>query len=253
MAGNTIKRMEKKMTVSTEMIPALQACMEEYMTPDPFNVDGKPYMICNLYFDDDADEVIRTSVSLPWYKEKLRLRSYGVPDADTKVFLELKKKCAGVGTKRRAKIPYRDALAYLETGQHPEELTYIDEQVLREIDYYRAHNTVYPKIYVSYVRNAFFGRDDPSFRVTFDSNILTRRYDLDLALGRYGDPALSPGKTLIEVKFSGAVPLWFCRIMSDFGLSFHTFSKVGTNFKLYSYERAREAHPEEEHVLRLLH
>ena len=89
MAGNTFKRMEKKMTVSTEMIPALQACMEEYMTPDPFNVDGKPYMICNLYFDDDADEVIRTSVSLPWYKEKLRLRSYGVPDADTKVFLEL--------------------------------------------------------------------------------------------------------------------------------------------------------------------
>ena len=120
MAGNTFKRMEKKMTVSTEMIPALQACMEEYMTPDPFNVDGKPYMICNLYFDDDADEVIRTSVSLPWYKEKLRLRSYGVPDADTKVFLELKKKCAGVGTKRRAKIPYRDVLAYLETGQHPE-------------------------------------------------------------------------------------------------------------------------------------
>ena len=65
MAGNTFKRMEKKMTVSTEMIPALQACMEEYMTPDPFNVDGKPYVICNLYFDDDADDVIRTSVSLP--------------------------------------------------------------------------------------------------------------------------------------------------------------------------------------------
>lgn len=106
MAGNTFKRMEKKMTVSTEMIPALQACMEEYMTPDPFNVDGKPYMICNLYFDDDADEVIRTSVSLPWYKEKLRLRSYGVPDADTKVFLELKKKCAG----RRHQAPRQDSL-----------------------------------------------------------------------------------------------------------------------------------------------
>ncbi len=70
------------MTVSTEMIPALQACMEEYMTPDPFNVDGKPYMICNLYFDDDADDVIRTSVSLPWYKgevasQKLRRTGRG--------------------------------------------------------------------------------------------------------------------------------------------------------------------------------
>ena len=111
MAGNTFKRMEKKMTVSTEMIPALQACMEEYMTPDPFNVDGKPYMICNLYFDDDADDVIRTSVSLPWYKEKLRLEATAYRTRTRKCF-ELKKKCAGVGTKRRAKIPYRDALAY---------------------------------------------------------------------------------------------------------------------------------------------
>ncbi len=253
MAGNTFKRMEKKMTISSDMIPTLRACMEEYMKPDPFNVDGKPYMICNLYFDDDADDVIRTSVSLPWYKEKLRLRSYGVPQPDTKVFLELKKKCAGVGTKRRTKLPYRDALSYLETGRHPSGLTYIDEQVLREIDYYRSHNDVRPKVYVSYVRHAFFGKDDPSFRVTFDSNILTRRYDLDLALGRYGSPALSPGKTLIEVKFSGAVPFWFSRIMSDFGLSFHTFSKVGTNFKLYTYERACRAYPDEEHILRLIH
>lgn len=254
MAGNTFERMEKKAVVPTEIVPELRARITEYMNPDPFNVGGKPYMICNLYFDDDSNDVIRTSVSLPWYKEKLRLRAYGVPERDTaKVFLELKKKCNGVGTKRRTKLPYRSALSYLETGLHPGGLSYMDEQVLKEIDYYRSHNPVYPKVYVSYMRNAFFGKNQSDFRVTFDSDILTRRYDLDLSLGRYGDPALSPGRTLIEVKFSGAVPVWFCRIMSEFGMSFHTFSKVGTDFKLYTYGRACLSRPEENHVLRLIH
>lgn len=253
MAGNTFRRMEKKMTIPTEQLPILRERIEAHMKPDPFNIDGKPYTICNLYFDEPDDDVIRTSVALPWYKEKLRLRSYGTPEPDSKVFLELKKKCNKVGTKRRTKLPYQAVQHYLATGQHPDGLSYIDEQVLREIDYYLSHHNVSPRVYVSYLRNAYFGADDPSFRVTFDSDILTRRYDLDLALGRYGEPALSPGITLVEVKFSGAVPLWFCRIMSELELSFHTFSKVGTDFKLYTYERACREHPEEAHILRLIH
>lgn len=253
MAGSTFERMEKKTIIRTEDLPLIRERISERMDPDPFNKGGAPYMISNLYFDDDADNVIRTSVSKPWYKEKLRLRSYGVPDDDTKVFLEIKKKCNKVGTKRRVRFPLRDAKRYLETGEHPVGLPYIDEQVLREIDYYRSHETVYPKIYVSYMRNAYFAKDDPEFRVTFDSDILTRRYDLALELGRYGDPALLPGHTLMEVKFAGAVPLWFTHVMSEFGLSFHTFSKVGTNFKLMTYDSAVQLHPDEEHFLRLIH
>lgn len=249
---NTFKRMEKKTTLSTSDVEALKARIAPFMENDPHNVDGKPYMISNIYFDDDNDHVIRTSVALPKYKEKLRLRSYGVPTEDTKVFLELKKKLNGVGTKRRAKLTLADAKAYLDTGVHPEGLSYIDEQVLREIDYYRSHETVYPKLYISYLRNAYFAKDDPSFRVTFDSDILTRRYDLDLALGRYGEPILAPGHTLLEVKFAGAVPLWFARVMSEFGLSFHTFSKCGTDFKLYTYQKALAASDEDRH-LRLIH
>ncbi len=251
--ANTFKRMEKKTTLPTERVEELKARIAPYMNNDPYNVDGKPYMICNLYYDDFDDHVIRGSVQLPKYKEKLRLRSYGVPTVDTKVFLELKKKYYGVGTKRRTKLRYGDLQHYLETGIHPEGLSYIDEQVLREIDYYRSHETVEPRVYVSYLRNAYHGKEDPSFRLTFDSDILTRRYDLDLTLGRYGSPILTEGTTLLEVKFSGAVPFWFCRVMSDFGLSFHTFSKVGTDFKLHSFERACAEHPDEDHYLRLIH
>ena len=251
--ANTFKRMEKKTTLPTDRVEELKARIAPYMENDPYNVDGKPYTICNLYYDDVDDHVIRGSVELPKYKEKLRLRSYGVPTPDTKVFLELKKKYYGVGTKRRTKLRLSDVETFLETGRHPEGLSYIDEQGLREIDYYRSHQRVEPRVYVSYLRNAYHGREDPSFRVTFDSDILTRRHDLKLELGRYGTPILTEGTTLLEVKFSGAVPFWFSRVMSDFGLSFHTFSKVGTDFKLTTFARACAEHPDEDHHLRLIH
>ena len=40
--------------------------------------------------------------------------------------------------------------------------TAIDGFELREIDYYRSHETVEPRVYVSYLRNAYHGREDPS-------------------------------------------------------------------------------------------
>ena len=235
MAENTFRRMEKKILLPSSDVPDLIERLNERMEPDPHNADGKPYMLCNLYFDDHARHVIRTSVERPFYKEKLRLRSYGTPNDQSPVFLELKKKTGGVGTKRRAKLPMAVAANYLETGIHPSGISYIDEQVLKEIDYYRSHHEVFPSTYVSYLRNAYFSTDDKDFRVTIDRDILTRHHDLDLRLGRYGDPILPPEVTLMEVKFVGAVPLWFARLMSEFKASFHTFSKYGTDFKIRTY------------------
>ena len=170
-------------------------------------------------------------MSKPPFKEKLRVRSYGVPDENTKVFIEIKRKLKGIGTKRRAKLTLSQLREYLDTGKHPEGLKYIDEQVLHEIDYYLQINKVKPKVYISYMRNAYFGKDDPDFRVTLDKEITTRRYDLDLSLGSYGDLLLPEGKTLLEIKFAGAVPLWFARVMSKYSLSFGSYSKYGMEFK----------------------
>ena len=251
--SNTFKRLEKKTTLPSDRARELEARLTPYMVPDAHNADGKPYLICNLYFDTEDDHVIRQSVDKPPYKEKLRLRSYGIPTGDSKVYLELKRKLDGVGTKRRTRLCLSEAETYLETGIHPAGLPYPDEQVLREIDYYRSRERVEPRVYISYLRTAYRGLEDPSFRVTFDRDILARRHDLKLELGRYGTPLLTEGTTLLEVKFSGAVPFWFARLMSEFGLSFHTFSKVGTDFWLNAYARACAEHPDEEHHLRLIH
>lgn len=238
MSLQTFERLEKKLLIDEELLPNFINGISEYMDPDEFNVGGKPYHICNLYFDNDNDDIIRYSVSKPKFKEKLRMRSYGVPSDDSKVFIELKKKLYGVGTKRRAKLKLSDAKEYIASGKHPEDLPYLDEQVLREIDYFIETHKVYPKVYISYMRNAYFGKKDKKLRLTIDREILTRRYDLALDMGCYGESLLPKGKVLIEIKFEGVVPLWLSRLMGELGLSFGTFSKYGKEFDRYACNNA---------------
>jgi hypothetical protein len=231
LAGNTFQRREKKIIIDAALMEPLRQRIEEYMYADPYNKDGEPYMICNLYFDNEHNDVIRNSVQLPKYKEKLRLRSYDTPDLDTKVFLEIKRKQNGIGTKRRAKITLQEVYDFLERREYPKDTKYINTQVLREIEYYLSHTPVEPVAYVSYLRYAYHGKEDPDFRVTFDFDILSRRHDLTLESGRYGEALLPDGKMIVEVKFAGAVPYWFVQIMNEYGLAFHTFSKIGTDLK----------------------
>lgn len=79
------------------------------MTLDPYNIDRKPYTITNLYYDTPDDYLIRAPLSDPVYKEKLRLRAYGVPEKNSKVFLEIKKKYDGLVNKRRTALGLDEA------------------------------------------------------------------------------------------------------------------------------------------------
>lgn len=246
MSLQTFERLEKKLLIDEALLPEFIEGISEYMNPDEFNIGGKPYHICNLYFDNDNDDVIRHSVAKPKFKEKLRMRSYGTPNDDTKVFIELKKKTYRVGTKRRAKLKLSDAKKYIETGVHPENLSYLDERVLCEIDYFRETYNVYPKVYISYMRNAYFGKEDKKLRLTIDREILTRRYDVSLDMGSYGEPLLPEGKVLVEVKFEGVVPLWLSRLMDRLGLSFGSYSKYGKEFNKYKYRQVFEEYIQNE-------
>lgn len=71
--------------------------MAPYMKKDAYGA----YTICNIYYDTGDWRLIRKSLEKPVHKEKLRVRSYGVPTGDDKVFVELKKKYDGVVYKRR--------------------------------------------------------------------------------------------------------------------------------------------------------
>ena len=58
MAENTFCRREKKMLVDSDLIPLLQQRFLLHMKADEHNADGRPYIISNIYFDNDTDDSI---------------------------------------------------------------------------------------------------------------------------------------------------------------------------------------------------
>jgi len=94
-AIETFKRFENKYRVDQRTWEMLQSQLLDRMEPDAYNQNGRTYSISNLYYDTPDSHLIRTSLQKPVYKEKLRLRAYGVPGLDEKVYLEIKKKFQG--------------------------------------------------------------------------------------------------------------------------------------------------------------
>lgn len=231
MAITSFKRYELKFIITQKQLDAILPGMLEHMNPDAYCRNGKDYCIYNIYYDTPDNCIIRSSLSGPYYKEKLRLRSYTSPTpADGEVFLEIKKKTGGIVHKRRAVMTLADAYNFIETGRRPAAATYINTQVINEIDFFLQQNKVHPAAYIGYRRKAFFGKDNKDFRITFDSNIQTRRDDVCLGTGCCGETLLEDDQYLMEVKIPGAVPLWLADLLSEQHVYKTSFSKYGTEY-----------------------
>jgi hypothetical protein len=231
MTIKSFKRYEKKFILNTEQYNRLIPRLLEYMSPDEYCKSGKNYDIYNIYYDTENSDVIRHSTSNPYYKEKLRLRSYNIPTSlNDKVFLELKKKINGIVNKRRVVLTLGEAYNFLELGHKPVSNDYLNTQVINEIEYYLSKKSVCPMVYIGYSRKAFFGKEDRDFRLTFDSKILTRRDSLSLEAGFFGDNLLQQNEYLMEVKILGAMPIWFTGILSELKIYDTHFSKYGNEY-----------------------
>ena len=217
------KRYEKKYFLTPEQYRGILAGTRPYMAADRYS----HYTICNLYYDTDNYQLIRTSLEKPVYKEKLRVRSYGTPGEGGKVFVELKKKYEGVVYKRRAVLDADEAARYIDGGQAPADRN----QICREIDYFMESYRPTAKVMIAYDREAYAGIENPDLRITFDTNLRWRTTDLDLRKGSAGAPILPPDKILMEVKIPGAAPVWLARLFSELGIVSTSFSKYGAWYK----------------------
>ena len=193
MAIEVFNRYEKKYIIDEDTFHKLTYQIADYMNPDAYNRNGEAYRISNIYYDTENDQLIRASIEKPVYKEKLRLRAYGTPELIDNVFVEIKKKYDGIVNKRRTSMTLQEAYDFLDDDLCP----------------------------------------DGDFRITFDKNITTRREDVRLEHGSYGNKLLPDGQYLMEVKISGAVPLWFAKIISGLNIYPISFSKYGTEYKQY--------------------
>ncbi|MGB4660735.1 MAG: polyphosphate polymerase domain-containing protein [Mobilitalea sp.] len=232
MAVEVFNRCEKKFIITEEIYRNIRPELEEYMEVDAYSRNGDFYTICNIYYDTPDNQIIRRSIEKPAYKEKLRLRSYGMVESRDKVYLEIKKKYDGIVNKRRISIPLEDAYRFIQTREKPKLGNIKNEQVINEIDYMlKRYPLLQPTLYLSYDRNAMFGIDNKEFRITFDTNIRTRREELSLEKDNYGELLLPPGLWIMEAKISNATPLWFAELLSKYKIYPTTFSKYGTEYQ----------------------
>lgn len=217
------KRIEKKYQLSREQKDRLLKEVGAYLIPD---VHGES-TICSLYLDTPDFLLIRNSIDARVYKEKLRLRSYGTPTADSQVFLELKKKYKGVVYKRRVSMSLEEAERYITTGEKP-----IESQIMSEIDYaMRFYHHPEPAMFIAYEREAFYVKELPNLRLTFDYSVRYRNKNLLLELGTDGEKIIPDDVVLLEIKTDGAMPVWLAHALDVCEVRPVSFSKYGTAYK----------------------
>ena len=221
-------RIEQKYILSELEYQELFKRIEDHLEKDIYYKSK----ICNLYFDNENNDLIINSLEKPLFKEKIRLRSYSVPNTDDIVFLELKGKYDGIVFKRRIEIKLSDFYQYMDTGIIPKQY---NNQVMREIDYFIKTFNLKPKIFIGYDRLSYYDRDNVNFRLTFDRDLRSRTDELALEMGDNGN-LFHKGFYIMEVKSLQSIPLWFTRILSDMKIYPNSFSKYGEIYK-YKYEK----------------
>lgn len=220
--SSIFKRTEMKYMLSADQCRKIRNLISDWMQVDKYGETT----ISNIYYDTPDSILVRRSIEKPVYKEKLRIRSYGVAKPDSPVFVELKKKFSGIVYKRRVAMTEAQALSYMNGGLAPS-----SGQIISEIDYFKSFYTgLRPAMYISYDRTAFFAKNGSDLRITFDRNITYRNWDLSLEKGSYGDSLLGSDQVLMEIKASEALPLWLVSILSANQIFKTSFSKYGNAY-----------------------
>lgn len=230
MAIEVFNRYENKYMLESQIAFQLQRKLSEHMQLDDYNKAHETYTVTNLYYDTADSYLICSSMAKPHYKEKLRLRAYGVPTQDSLVFAEVKKKVFGLVNKRRTELKLDEAYAFLLSGLMPAPQPYQNRQVMGEIAYMLKAHDLKPVVYLAYDRKAYFDSDGCDLRISFDCKIRTRRHDLRLEAGDCGTPIIKADQCLMEIKSAHSLPLWLCHLLSENAIYPIGFSKYSTEY-----------------------
>ncbi|MFV0424994.1 MAG: polyphosphate polymerase domain-containing protein [Bacilli bacterium] len=220
--GQVFNRKEIKYVITKHQKEDLVEYMQNYMVKDKYSDKN----IISVYIDTPSKRLIRNSMEKPMYKEKLRIRSYGVANDSSEVFMEIKKKFKGIVYKRRVSMSCDDANCYLK-GKNLD-----GGQVLKEVDYLKqVYGNLEKSMYMSYYREAYKCLEDEHLRVTFDSDVVARVEDISLTSEIYGHNILDENLVIMEIKTLYGFPEWLNYFLSNNKIYKTPFSKYGKAYK----------------------
>ena len=219
---SVMKRYELKYYLNASQLAYFQEAIKEYMKIDKYGLTT----IASIYYDTPDYRLITRSIEKPNFKEKMRLRSYGLAKEETPTFLEIKRKCEGIVYKRRITLLEEEA-DYLIDNQE----TTRKDQISRELQaFLETYQRLEPKYLIIYDRYAYY-QEGSDLRITIDMNPRYRTTDLNLHTSMDGKPLIENGGAILEVKVQHSVPTWLSKILVEGKIFQTSFSKVGTAHK----------------------
>lgn len=221
-AINVMKRYEIKYLLTKEQTKYLVEGLKGHMVLDQYGRTS----ICSLYYDTPNHRLIRESLGKPEFKEKCRLRSYGLAKPGKPVFLELKRKAYGIVYKRRIQTSIDEVNKFFNKND-----VFSDSQIEKEITYFRDYyKSLKPSCLIIYDREAYY-EPDGDLRLTIDYNPRYRLDDLNLSTSTDGKSLLDEGSTILEIKVQEAIPIWLSTLLSNGKIYKNSFSKYGEAYK----------------------
>ena len=221
-AINVMKRYEIKYLLTKEQTKYLVEGLKGHMVLDQYGRTS----ICSLYYDTPNHRLIRESLDKPEFKEKCRLRSYGLAKPGKPVFLELKRKAYGIVYKRRIQTSIDEVNKFFNKND-----VFSDPQIEKEITYFRDYyESLKPSCLIIYDREAYY-EPDGDLRLTIDYNPRYRLEDLNLSTSTDGKSLLEEGSTILEIKVQDAIPIWLSNLLSGGKIYKNSFSKYGEAYK----------------------
>ena len=237
MTERFFNRHEFKYIISEETAAAVLASIQPHMKRDRHTNEEAHYRISSLYFDTPENLFHEEYLREEQFRQKLRLRVYNQPTLLDPCFFEIKKKFRGYVSKRRARLTLGAASAWLEDRMSLEALSEafpLEAPVLREIHFLRQHYGLDRRVVISYLRQAFVGIFDETLRVTMDRQLKKRTTDLRLhhsaGRGTADSLYLPTDRVVLEIKSSGAIPLWLAQTLSRLACRKQAFSKYSTSY-----------------------
>jgi hypothetical protein len=221
-------RFELKYLITLQQAERFKSGLRAYLVPDEHGNNNGRYAVSSLYYDSPGFRCYWDKVDGVKVRRKLRIRRYETGQAlteETPVYVEIKQRVDRVTQKRRAILPYCQALRLCNDRQIPDH-TPDDGAVIGEIFVFLWQYNLRPASIVRYDRQAFIGTDyDIGLRVTFDTSLSFQSHPLHLHEQPSGLPMLHPGLVVMEVKVNERIPYWLTEMIAAHNLQLIRFSK----------------------------
>jgi len=241
-SAEIIERREYKFLLDAATALRVRQAIQPFCELDPHaarQANGR-YLIDSCYFDTPGFALYRANVISMPERYKVRVRAYPPHGPDSPVFFEVKSRFNDVIKKTRAPVP-RDLWAALVADpscQIPDAFTGVQRQAVEKLLALVHGNHMRPVVMVRYEREPYVSTVDSYARVTFDRRIrskaLTRpAFDQGERGWRFNDNAVlqrwADAMTVLELKFTSAVPRWMSNLVLTHNLQRLAFSKYGTS------------------------